>query len=173
MVRKIVFMLLLILAVSLVYMPASATRNVKAEFTTLYDIEGSRLDTCNTCMVSTSIPVSWNEYGTDLRGSPGFDRNDPTPSMKNIESEDSDGDGFTNLDEINNLTFPGDPDDHPAPAETTVAMTPEETEPEGAMEETPEETEEMAPEEEAPGFGFGLVMIVMSAIYLIRRKKDN
>ena len=34
--------------------------------------------------------------------------------LANIEVLDSDGDGFSNIDEINNLAFPGDPADTPA-----------------------------------------------------------
>jgi hypothetical protein len=47
-------------------------------------------------------------------------------SFTGIEGQDSDGDGFTNLEEINALTFPGDPTDYPV-IETvaTVNTTPE------------------------------------------------
>jgi hypothetical protein len=75
---------------------------------------GSRIDTCALCHTS-SIP-SLNPYGAAYKAS---GRN--VAAFGAIESTDSDGDGFTNLQEIMALTFPGDASDHPAPPTATMA----------------------------------------------------
>jgi hypothetical protein len=46
-----------------------------------------------------------NSYGKDF-GAANHD-------FGAIEGKDSDGDGFSNIDEIKALTFPGDPNDNP------------------------------------------------------------
>jgi hypothetical protein len=68
---------------------------------------GTQLDNCDVC--HTNIP-RLNAYGDDWesRG-----RN-----YTAVEPLDSDGDGYTNLQEILALTFPGDPDSHPVPTAT-------------------------------------------------------
>jgi hypothetical protein len=76
-------------------------------------IVGSRIDTCALCHTS-SIP-SLNPYGAAYKAS---GRN--IAAFGAIESTDSDGDGFTNLQEIVALTFPGDASDHPAPPTATL-----------------------------------------------------
>ena len=60
----------------------------------------SRLDTCSTCHTG---PPSFNAYGTDLSNN--------AIDFAVIESLDSDGDGLINIDEIHNLTFPGNTSD--------------------------------------------------------------
>lgn len=65
-------------------------------------LTGSRLEECNLCHASE---FSRNPYGAAYAGS-GYD-------FTAIESLDSDGDGFANIDEINLLTFPGDEVDYP------------------------------------------------------------
>ena len=73
-------------------------------------IIGTPLDSCNLC--HTSIPPR-NSYGNDFASH--------NRSFTAIENLDSDGDGFTNIVEINALTFPGDPNSHPAPAATATS----------------------------------------------------
>ena len=69
-------------------------------------ITGTRLDSCTLC--HTSVP-SRNAYGSAWRNN--------GRSFLAIEGLDSDGDSFSNIDEIDALTFPGDAGDFPALAE--------------------------------------------------------
>ena len=73
-------------------------------------IVGTQLDSCTVC--HTNIPRV-NSYGDDYE-SHGRDFTD-------IESLDSDGDGYTNLQEIQALTFPGNAGSHPQPTATPTA----------------------------------------------------
>ncbi len=76
-------------------------------------IAGTSLDDCALC--HTSAPAL-NSYGN------AFGRNNH--NFAAIESADSDGDGFSNLAEINAHTFPGDAGSHPAvPTATPVPPT--------------------------------------------------
>ena len=94
---------------------ASANTSDINNFTARYGFtSGTRIDPnshCNVC--HTSIP-SLNAYGSAYRsnGRSGS-------ALAAIELADSDGDGFSNLTEINALTFPGDAADHPAPPTAT------------------------------------------------------
>jgi len=95
---------------------ASAKSSFLTSFNQHYDTAGTRLDSCATCHNGEAR----NPYGRAYSGS---GRN-----FTAIENLDSDGDGFTNLVEINSLTFPGNPDDYPqitseTPYETTVNAT--------------------------------------------------
>ncbi len=111
-----IFVMLLILTIFLAGVPqAVANRNIFGQFKSEYNANGTKLDTCMTCMKTLPPePVSWNTYGLDLRSGDGFDRNNSVPAMRNIESRDSDGDGFTNIDEIRKFAFPGNASDFPA-----------------------------------------------------------
>ena len=71
------------------------------------DITGTRLDTCILCHTDGS-GTNLNSYGADYRDS---GRN--LTAFGLIEAVDSDGDTFTNLAEINELTFPGNASDMP------------------------------------------------------------
>ena len=88
-----------------------------------YGTVDTRLDTCSTCH---SFGRRTNVYGSEvksaLRQAIGDNSMQLTEgqavekfvdSMNDIEELDSDGDGFSNVDEIAARTFPGDPDDHP------------------------------------------------------------
>ena len=59
--------------------------------------------TCNTC--HDKKPPVLNPYGQDVASA--------EYNFKSIESADSDGDGVTNIDEINHNTNPGDRESHP------------------------------------------------------------
>ncbi|MFQ6051980.1 MAG: hypothetical protein ACE5K4_09840, partial [Candidatus Hydrothermarchaeota archaeon] len=80
-------------------------------FTTQYpNTIGTKLDSCDTCHTPGLFPAGKkpvNYYGRDYQAY-GYD-------FVAIEGIDSDSDGFTNIEEINALTFPGDPNDFPAP----------------------------------------------------------
>ena len=95
---------------------ASATNGVLDTFTTAYPgTAGTALANCSTC--HTSVP-NLNAYGSALRAA-GM-------NFAGIEGLDSDGDGFSNLQEIRNLTNPGNAADNPpttAPATTGTTTT--------------------------------------------------
>ncbi len=112
--RKISFMLLLLTAAALVGVPeALAFPGYLDSFNTTYpSAVGTRIDNCLLCHNSLS-GGSRNGYGTD------FGNN--SHNFTAIEPLDSDGDGFTNIVEINNLTFPGNASDFPP---TVVPPTP-------------------------------------------------
>lgn len=98
--------------------PVSATPSFLGLAETQYPfIVGTRIDTCNLCHVPNAIP-SLNAYGT------AFLNNGLTAAaLVAIENMDSDGDGFTNIQELRALTFPGDPNDHPAANTATPTRT--------------------------------------------------
>ena len=77
-------------------------------------ILGSRIESCNLCHTS-SIP-NLNPYGTAYKSA---GRN--TAALAAIEALDSDGDGFSNLAEIQAFTFPGNANDFPAQTPTATA----------------------------------------------------
>lgn len=109
--------ILLLSALALMGTPmASARPSFLTAFNQHYDTVDTRLDSCTTCHNGEAR----NPYGRAYAGS---GRN-----FTIIENLDSDGDGFTNLVEINALTFPGNPDDYPqttseTPSETTFNAT--------------------------------------------------
>ena len=96
--------------------PALAVRAYLTSFQATYpDAAGSRIDTCTLC--HSSLPAR-NSYGTAFENA--------GTEFAPIESADSDGDGFTNLEEIVALTFPGNaadkPAEQPSPTPTATAM---------------------------------------------------
>jgi hypothetical protein len=77
-------------------------------FNTKYGTQGTALDTCNLCHPKAKY-TALNAYGKDYA--------DPNKGdwsyNKILEDLDSDGDGFTNIAEINARTFPGDKKSRP------------------------------------------------------------
>ncbi|HKN91206.1 MAG TPA: thrombospondin type 3 repeat-containing protein [Acidimicrobiia bacterium] len=103
--------------------PAMGKPDYLAEFNKKYDTRGSKLDSCNTCHTTPQDAQHLNPYGADF----GKHNHD----FGAIEPLDSDGDGFSNIDEIKAGTFPGDPNDNPntkskpkAPPSTTTTTKP-------------------------------------------------
>ena len=133
-------------------------------FNQQYDTEGTKLDSCATCHISPNGGGSRNPYGMAYAAN-GRD-------FASIEALDSDGDGFTNLEEINALTFPGDPADYPQ-TESETPSTEDISVPvnEGQEQETNEEPSgESASEQQSPGFGAVLAIVgILSAIYFKRK----
>lgn len=82
-------------------------------FNGLYGTANTRLDTCDSCHVPGG--KSRNPYGLAMETKllAGYTE---SQALTAIESADSDGDTFSNITEINNLTFPGDPNDKPGAA---------------------------------------------------------
>lgn len=121
---KIKLVIILSIITTLMLGVAMANPTILNKFTTEYDNSGTTLSTCKTCMDKTTAPASWNSYGLALKSDPDFDRTNPATAFKNIEQLDSDGDGFLNIDEIHNLTFPGDPNDFPVTSTVEATMEP-------------------------------------------------
>lgn len=105
--------------------PAQSKPEYLSEFNSRYKTSRSRLDTCSTChSSSTPSGENLNPYGADFAGA--------NRDFGAIEGKDSDGDGFSNIDEIKAETFPGDPNENPdkkperpqKPAPTTTTTRP-------------------------------------------------
>lgn len=117
-------MVLFLAVVVLIGAPiVSAKSNYLSSFNQHYNTSGTKLDTCSTCHTSSS-GGSLNPYGRAYSGS--------GHNFASIETLDSDNDGFTNIEEINALTFPGDANDHPqtttgTPTTTTPNVTQQQT----------------------------------------------
>ena len=79
---------------------------------------------CNLC--HKNGPPKLNPYGSTIKSA--MDRvsaqNLTASMLHSIESVDSDGDGFSNLEEINADTLPGDPTSHPAGKPLSSAKAP-------------------------------------------------
>ena len=168
--RKILFILLVTFVALIGAHQSVANSFIHGKFTAQYDVSGPKLDSCKTCMASTSSPVSWNEYGTELRSDTDFSRDNPLQAMKNIESLDSDGDGFTNLEEIQSSTFPGDADDFPAPSPELISA-PDET-PTKTPTQTPVQ-EETEPVSTNTVTAFATLVMFVAVYFLAIRKKEE
>jgi hypothetical protein len=88
-----------------------ASSGYLSSFNTQYGTSATRLNTCTLC--HTSVPAL-NPYGSAYAAA--------GHSFTAIEGADSDGDGFTNLAEIQALTFPGNAADKPAPPAGSPAL---------------------------------------------------
>src|SRR5512135_2715750 len=111
-------LLLAVVAVILLRTTVSAQPADLASAETQYPfIVGTRIDTCNLCHVPNAIP-NLNAYGTAFLNN-GLN----AAALVAIENIDSDGDGFTNIQELRAFTFPGDPNDKPQAATATPTMT--------------------------------------------------
>jgi hypothetical protein len=112
--------LLVLTVVALIGVPEALAY---ADYLDTFRVYGSAVDTriftCKICHINSSGGGPTNPYGTDFANK--------GHSFKAIEPLDSDGDGFINIDEIYNLTFPGDASDNPAtpPVITILGNTPE------------------------------------------------
>lgn len=92
---------------------ASASNAIQGEFAAAYpSTSGTALASCSTC--HTSVPAL-NAYGSALQAS-GL-------NFAGIESLDSDGDGFSNGDEIRAFTNPGVASDRPTVTTSTSIPT--------------------------------------------------
>ncbi len=110
--KRITFMLLLITVVALVGIPeALALSEFLTDFNTKYNTTNTRLDTCSLCHINPAGGGARNPYGTDFLNNGGNVA--VMAALTIIEPLDSDGDGFKNIDEIHNLTFPGNASDFP------------------------------------------------------------
>ncbi len=100
--------LMLLMALALIGLPqALAGTGDLSPFNAKYNTSGTRLNTCDVCHTTGA---NLNQYGMDMSNQTGTTEK----RLAKIELLDSDGDGFSNIDEIKNLTFPGDSADTPA-----------------------------------------------------------
>ena len=97
--------------------PADASTKYKPQFNQQYGTNDTRLDNCRTCHGATNDEENINPYGIAWAAN-NYD-------FAAIEGFDSDGDGYTNIDEIRALAFPGDPGDVPTPLEPPTTTTTE------------------------------------------------
>ncbi len=67
---------------------------------------------CEACHSGSSIDAYGQDFGTVANHA-----SDPGGAIDTIAGLDSDGDGFTNSEELSKGTFPGDPSSHPASSE--------------------------------------------------------
>lgn len=116
--RNVKILLLMVLAAALVGVPSAlGWPGYLDSFNAQYNTAGTSLGSCNTCHYSD---FTRNPYGSDF-ASNGH-------NFTAIESMDSDGDTFTNIEEITAGTFPGDASSYPTPPAvpvlTTIAVSP-------------------------------------------------
>ena len=102
--RKIIDTFVLVVAVTAgTFSIAYARSDFLEKFNDKYGTRGTALDTCTTC--HSTVP-NLNPYGEDFR--------DNGSDFDAIEQKDSDGDGFSNIDEINARSLPGDSENVPS-----------------------------------------------------------
>jgi len=107
--RKEVCLALLVIALIVgMFSMAHAVPSHLDKFNTKYGTAGSALDTCILCHGPSGPPL--NPFGADFLNRT---KGNLTFNAK-LEGLDSDGDGFTNIVEINARTFPGDATSHPS-----------------------------------------------------------
>jgi hypothetical protein len=117
--KKVLEVLFTIILLVGVFGTAHTLSSYLSQFNTRYGTAGSALNQCMLCHTSNINPSALNPYGTAFLGS--------GHNFAAIETLDSDGDGFSNIDEINARTFPGDPNSKPSsdtvpPTVTTFTM---------------------------------------------------
>jgi hypothetical protein len=106
--RLVLAIVITVCAVATAYALPAYLANFESTYSTA---KGSSIDTCSLCHASLST-YARNPYGLAFAAN--------GRSFPAIESLDSDGDGFTNIQEINAKTFPGDPNSKPALTDTTA-----------------------------------------------------
>ena len=95
--------------------PATARQSdMRAARTQYPGIVGSAIDNCALCHVSAS-DFRLDPYGTDWHEAAG--------DFGAIEGMDSDGDGYSNIEEITALTYPGKADSAPTPGASITPST--------------------------------------------------
>ncbi len=167
--KRIIFMLIIM---ALVWAPGALS---KPEFLTSFEatypgVAAKKIDACLLCHAEDpKNNTARNPYGLDFGNYKTFAA---------IESRDSDRDGYSNIDEIHNLTFPGSAGDHPVtitpttvPPTTIIPTTaPPTAVPPTAIPPT-KAPPAVVPTKGTPGFGVVLVFSILVAVYILGRKK--
>jgi len=110
-----IFVAILGLTLGLSFLGAGTAQAVSSflnTFNSVYGTSGTALDSCFTCHTAIN-GTSFNSFGADFHddlGNAGFDA---ATALHDIEPLDSDGDSFTNIQEITARTLPGDANDFP------------------------------------------------------------
>ncbi|MEZ5335279.1 MAG: PGF-CTERM sorting domain-containing protein [Methanolobus sp.] len=185
---KFVFFVVLLVMLAAGSSVVSAKSSYLGSFNSHYNTDGTRLDSCAVCH-SGPNGGSINVYGRAYSGN--------RINIASIEDIDSDGDGFTNIEEIEAFTFPGNSADYPEiPIETVdnttdvLANTTENSVDESAVEEitenrssqeevveeipeqesTEETADESPAEQQSPGFEIIIAIAGMLSVAYLRRK---
>jgi len=123
--RKVSVWLMSMVAITMMISAASALPEILDVFNRNYNTVGTKLDSCDTCHISGKPKVSkcekcdieilktkdsLNSYGMMINDNQNIEID---KALTKIEGLDPDRDKFTNIDEIRNLTFPGDKKDSP------------------------------------------------------------
>ncbi len=95
----------------------SAFGSYLTSFNTKYGTAGTALDSCDTCH---NDDMSRNDYGAAVEAQGGG----IDARLAAVESLDSDGDGYSNIDEINARTLPGDATNFPGGGPTPTPPPP-------------------------------------------------
>lgn len=116
---KVIFPAVFFILAMAFFSTLEAVSEIHTAWTAMYNVAGTPLDACISCHNPHSMDV-YNPYGRDIYNEilAGFDA---YQALANVEPVDSDGDGFSNIAEINALTFPGDPNSFPASTITITA----------------------------------------------------
>lgn len=107
--RRYVLLSLLLISMLATSVTAYARSGYLTTFNGMYVTTATRLDDCIVCHINTETR---NPYGLDMEAYLAMGYSDMN-ALSIIEPYDSDGDGYTNFDEIMAFTFPGDPSDAP------------------------------------------------------------
>ena len=117
--RKIIFLCIIAAMIFIVGVQEAMSRqsymvNFKQKYTGTVD---TKIDTCILCHFENpqNNTFAWNLYGEDYRKRGNFTL---------IELIDSDNDGYSNIEEINNLTFPGNASDRPGTMTSSITAKP-------------------------------------------------
>ena len=102
-VKRIALLVTVLLFASFVVVVAKST--YLTSFNTLYGTDNKILDTCSTCHNSG---YALNPYAVDFN-TKRLQTGSATMGLQACEMMDSDHDGYTNIAEIEALTFPGNP----------------------------------------------------------------
>lgn len=111
--RAVTTIIIFVLVLSMMIGTAMGLPEILDCFNAKYNTTGTRLDTCDSCHIPNK-PMeeygSLNVYGLSVKNNLSIA---VSQAFTTIENLDSDGDRFTNIDEIHNLTFPGSKRDKP------------------------------------------------------------
>jgi len=169
--RKIINLLIIATAVFISGVQEAISRpNFLAEFENKYPVTiGTKIDSCEICHISNITNIPLNPYGVDYQKTRNFTNLESRipGNFTFIEMKDSDNDGFTNIQEIRNLTFPGDPNDKPGSLNPNIIAASPTTVQTTATVTPPPAVTTVA---KTPGFEMALTLIALLAIFMGRNK---